>query len=97
MMADMTVLPLGKLLLLINKSVVLNTEWLPWLQSSWTFTLVVETDFIRQPENNCPNQCVNNLAHGVYLKPPYTDNPQNICEGVLQLHFIAAVSKFHAF
>ena len=41
-----------------NKLVVLTTEWLPWLQTSSgyeSFTLVLETNWIRQPEIKCPN------------------------------------------
>ena len=41
-----------------KKLVVLTTEWLPQLQSSCgyeSFTLVLETNWIRQPEKQVPN------------------------------------------
>ena len=41
-----------------KKWVVLTTEWLPQLQSSYgyeSFTLVLETNWIRQPEKQVPN------------------------------------------
>ena len=41
-----------------KKLVVLTTEWLPQLQSSYgyeSFTLVLETNWIRQPEKQVPN------------------------------------------
>ena len=47
-----------KRVLHIKKLVVLTTEWLPWLQSSCgyeSFTLVLETKWIRQPEKQVPN------------------------------------------
>ena len=34
---------------------------------------------------------------GIILQPQYTDNLQNICEGVLQIHFKVAVRNFHDF
>ena len=60
-----------------KKLVVLTTEWLPQLQSSCgyeSFTLVLETNWMRQPEKQVPNVQATILA-----TPPYTENPQNIC------------------
>ena len=44
-----------------NKLVVLTTEWLPWLpETNWwdsgyeRFTVVLETNWIRQPKGSCP-------------------------------------------
>ena len=47
--------------------------WLPWLQPS-------HDKLCKQPEKQV-TWCLNNLAQFI-LQPKYTDNPQNICEGV---------------
>ena len=48
-----------------NKLVVLTTEWLPWLQTSWRdsgyerFTLVWKTNYIRQPKRQLASSSYN--------------------------------------
>ena len=52
-----------------KKLVVLTTEWLPQLQSSCgyeSFTLVLETNWRRQPEKQVPN------VQATLLSPSYT-------------------------
>ena len=52
-----------------NKLVVLTTEWLPWLQSSCgyeSFILVLETNWIRQPEKQVP------YVQATLLSPSFT-------------------------
>ena len=48
---------------------LLTTEWLPWLQTSCgyeSFTLVLETNWRRQPEKQVPN------VQATLLSPSYT-------------------------
>ena len=64
-----------------SKLVVLTTERLPWLQTNWRdcnyerFALVLKTNCIRQPKGRLPSSSYNHNT--------CTDNPQNICEGVI--------------
>ena len=53
------------------------------------FTLVIETNCIRQPENKLPWYVINLIQF--ILQPQYTNNTENICElGVIQMY----TSKF---
>ena len=51
-----------------NKLVVVTTEWLPWLQTSWRdsgyerFALVWKSNCIRQPKVSCPVPLTNHNA-----------------------------------
>ena len=77
-----------------KKLVVLTTEWLPQLQSSCgyeSFTLLLETNWIRQPEKQVPIMCISN-----HLTPPYTLKTLRTSVGEsLQMHFKVAVRNFH--
>ena len=62
-----------------NKVVVLTTEWLAWLQTNWRNSTelwqVVGWRILRKATREASAQFL--------LQPQYTDNPQNICEGVI--------------
>ena len=52
------------------------------------FTLVIETNCKKQPETQLSRYIINLVQF--ILQPQYTDNPENICEGVILMH----TSKF---
>ena len=75
-----------------NKLDVLTTEWLSWLQTNWRdsgyevcFGIEDKLDKVIQEE-----------TAQFILQPQYTDDFQNICEGVLQMQCKVAVRNFHA-
>ena len=66
-----------------NKLVVLTTEWLPWLQTSWRdigyqrFSLEWKSNCIKQPKMQQLNLGYNHMD---------TITTLNICEGITCLH-----------
>ena len=54
-----------------NKLDVLITEWLPQLQSSCGYKSYLDTNWIKQPEKQCPNVYINK-PYSVYLTPQNT-------------------------
>ena len=76
-----------------NKLVILTTEWLPWLQSSWRdsgyegFALVEKSNCIRQPKMQ--------LLSSSYIHNTLTTLRTYVNES-LQMHFKVAVRTFHA-
>ena len=76
-----------------NKLVVLTTEWLPWLQTSWRdsgyerFALIWKSNCIRQPKMQQPSSSYN---HNTLTTFRTSVNESQ------QMHFKVVATTFHA-